>query len=99
MENLKTPISKVASALRIRSEGPGLRATGRILGSNKATIARWEQLFGDQKATLMFYSFCHEFESNHDNPWTGIQDKLGCGEKVKCPSLTDNVSIDSVRLI
>lgn len=63
MENLKTPISKVASALRIRSEGFGLRATGRILGSNKATIAHWEQLFGDQKATLMFYSFCHEFVS------------------------------------
>ena len=63
MENLKTPISKVASALRIRSEGLGLRATGRVLGSHKGTIARWEQLFGDQKATLMLYSFCHEFVS------------------------------------
>lgn len=30
MENLKTPISKVASALLLRSEGLGLRATGRV---------------------------------------------------------------------
>jgi transposase-like protein len=29
MENTKTPISKVASALKLRSEGLGLRATGR----------------------------------------------------------------------
>jgi transposase-like protein len=63
VENLKTPISKVASALLLRSEGLGLRATGRVLGSHKGTIARWEQLFGDQKATLMLYSFCHEFVS------------------------------------
>ena len=61
MENLKTPISKVSSALRLRSEGLGLRATGRVLGSHKDTISRWEQLFADQKATLMLYSFCHEF--------------------------------------
>ncbi len=63
MENLKTPISKVASALRLRSEGLGLRATGRVLNSNKSTIAKWEKLFADQKATLMLYAFCHEFVS------------------------------------
>lgn len=63
MEHVKTPISKVASALRLRSEGLGLRATGRVLGSHKGTIARWEQLFAEQKATLSLYSFCHEFIS------------------------------------
>ena len=63
MENLKTPISKVASALRLRSEGLGLRATGRVLESHKGTIANWEKRFADQKATLMLYSFCHEFVS------------------------------------
>ena len=63
MENLKSPISKVASALRLRSEGLGLRATGRILQSNKRTIAGWEKGFADQQATLMLYSFCHEFVS------------------------------------
>lgn len=63
MEHLKSPISKVASVQRIRSEGVGLRATGRILGIHKNTVSKWEQLFADQKETLMLYSFCHEFVS------------------------------------
>lgn len=63
MENLKSPISKVASALRIRSEGMGLRATGRVMGANKTTITRWERRFADQKETLMLYAFCHQFVS------------------------------------
>nr|WP_320042585.1 hypothetical protein [uncultured Desulfobacter sp.] len=63
MNNIKTPISKVASALRLRGEGLGLRATGRVLRSNKSTIALWENRFADQKATLLLYGFCHEFIS------------------------------------
>nr|WP_319394653.1 IS1 family transposase [uncultured Desulfobacter sp.] len=63
MNNIKTPISKVASALRLRGEGLGLRATGRVLRSNKNTIALWENRFADQKATLLLYGFCHEFIS------------------------------------
>ena len=63
MKNIKTPISKVASALRLRSEGLSLRATGRVLHSNKSTITKWENRFADQKATLMLYGFCHEFVS------------------------------------
>jgi hypothetical protein len=61
MEELKTPISKVALALRLRDEGMGLRATGRILGSHKNTIADWEKRFAGQKDTLMLYGLCHEF--------------------------------------
>ncbi|MBF0589921.1 MAG: IS1 family transposase [Magnetococcales bacterium] len=63
MENLKSPISKVAGALKIRSEGLGLRATARVLGTHKRTIAEWEKRFSDQKETLMLYVFCHEFIS------------------------------------
>lgn len=63
MENLKSPISKVASVLKIRSEDMGLRATGRVLGIHKNTVSTWEQLFADQKDTLMLYSFCHQFVS------------------------------------
>jgi len=63
MQDIKSPISKVASALKIRSEGMGLRATGRILGMHKNTVSKWERLFGDQKETFMLYSFCHEFVS------------------------------------
>ncbi len=61
MEKIKSPISKIAAAMRLRSEGLGFRATGRVLQSNKGTIAEWEKLFANQKATLMLYAFCHEF--------------------------------------
>jgi transposase-like protein len=63
MENIKSPISKVASALKIRSEGLGLRATGRVMGSDKNTISEWEKRFAAQKETLMLYAFCHQFVS------------------------------------
>ena len=63
MENLKSPISKVASALKIRSEGMGLRATGRVMGTHKNTISQWETRFANQKETLMLYAFCHQFVS------------------------------------
>ena len=63
MKNIKSSISKVASELRLRSEGLGLRATGRLLESNKRTISEWESRFADQKATLMLYGFCHKFVS------------------------------------
>nr|WP_320193811.1 hypothetical protein [uncultured Desulfobacter sp.] len=61
--NIKTPISKVASALRLRGEGLGLRATGRVLRLNKSSIALWGNRFADQKSTLLLYGFCHEFIS------------------------------------
>ncbi len=51
MQDIKSSISKVASALKIRSEGLGLRATGRVLGIHKNTVSTWERLFGDQKET------------------------------------------------
>ena len=46
MQDIKSPISKVAAALKIRSEGMGLRATGRVLGMHKNTVSTWEELFG-----------------------------------------------------
>ena len=63
MENLKSPISKVAAALKIRCEGLGLRATARVLGTHKQTVKEWEERFADQKETLMLYAFCHQFVS------------------------------------
>lgn len=61
MENLKSPISKVASVIRIRSEGLGLRATGRCFDIHKNTVSEWESRFAAQKAPLMLYAICHEF--------------------------------------
>ena len=63
MEPLKTPISKVASVIRVRSEGLGLRATARCFGVHKNTVSEWEQRFAEQKAPLMLYAVCHEFIS------------------------------------
>ena len=61
MKNLKSPISKVASVIRVRSEGLGLRATGRCFGIHKNTVTQWENKFAEQKAPLMLYTICHEF--------------------------------------
>ena len=62
MQDLKSPISKVASVLKVRSEGMGLRATARVFGMDKKTISVWEQQFAALKETLMLYSLCRECE-------------------------------------
>jgi len=61
MHNLKSAISKVASVIRVRSEGLGLRATARCFGIHKNTVSQWENKFAEQKAPLMLYAICHEF--------------------------------------
>ena len=61
MQDLKSPLSMVASVIRIRSEGLGLRATGRCFGVHKNTVAQWERQFASQKAPLMLYTLCHQF--------------------------------------
>jgi hypothetical protein len=63
MEHLKTPLSKVAGVLRVRSEGLGLRATGRVFGIHKNTVTEWEKRFAQQKEPLMLYALCHQFIS------------------------------------
>jgi len=63
MENLKTPLSKVASVLRVRSEGMGLRATARVFDIHKNSVTEWEQRFAAQKEPLMLYALCHKFIS------------------------------------
>ncbi len=47
MANLRTPKALVVSALKIRTEGTGLRATGRILGKSHSTVIRWEKRVAD----------------------------------------------------
>lgn len=61
MAQLKTPLSKVAGMLRVRSEGLGVRATARVFGIHKNTVTDWERRFAEQKAPLMLYAVCHEF--------------------------------------
>ncbi|MGB5063517.1 MAG: hypothetical protein WBQ37_07120 [Candidatus Competibacter sp.] len=79
MHGLKTPISQVVTALRLRGEELGPRATARILGTHKNTIAEWERRFAGMKPTLMFYGLCHAFI-----PLTFEEDEIdtGVGQRV-----------------
>ena len=61
MQDIKSPISKVAGVLKVRSEGLGVRATSRCFGMHKNTVIEWEEKFSAQKASLMLYTLCHEF--------------------------------------
>lgn len=61
MFQLNTEISKVASCIKLRSEGLGQRATGRVLGIHKNTVKVWEEKFSSLKETLKAYLFCHKF--------------------------------------
>jgi transposase-like protein len=54
-ERTSTPMSRLRStpeslslALNVRTEGLGLRATGRVLGKSHATIIRWERRLAAQ---------------------------------------------------
>jgi hypothetical protein len=42
MARLRTPTSIVSLALKMRTEGTGVRASGRVLDKSHATIMRWE---------------------------------------------------------
>ena len=48
MARLRTPSSVVATALNGRSEGLGVRATGRLFGASHSTILRWEERLAHQ---------------------------------------------------
>jgi len=57
MQGLKTPISKIASVIRVRSEGLGQRATARCFDSHKNTVAEWEKNFLNRKPLLCCIPF------------------------------------------
>jgi transposase-like protein len=48
LARLRTPSSVVEYALKSRSEGMGMRATGRVYGKSHATIMRWEERLARQ---------------------------------------------------
>jgi transposase-like protein len=47
MSRLRTPSTMVAAALNVRTEGLGVRATGRSFGKSHSTIIRWEKRLAD----------------------------------------------------
>lgn len=43
MSRLRTPCVIVSAALNVRTEGLGIRATGRAFGKSHSTVIRWEE--------------------------------------------------------
>ena len=48
MSRLRTSSAIVGAALNVRTEGLGIRATGRSFGKAHSTIMRWEQRLAQQ---------------------------------------------------
>jgi transposase-like protein len=48
MSRLRTSSAIVGAALNVRTEGLGIRATGRSFGKSHSTIMRWEQRLAQQ---------------------------------------------------
>lgn len=48
MARLRTDAGVVAAAINVRSEGLGVRATGRAFGKSHATIIKWERRIAAQ---------------------------------------------------
>lgn len=48
MARLRTPSTVVTLAMSVRTEGMGVRATGRSLGKSHSTIIRWENRLAQQ---------------------------------------------------
>lgn len=50
MAHLRTPMPTVSLALKMRTEGMGIRAAGRVLELSHASIIRWEKRIADKQA-------------------------------------------------
>jgi transposase-like protein len=48
MARLRSPTPIVAAAINVRTEGMGVRATGRSFGKSHSTIINWERRLADQ---------------------------------------------------
>lgn len=57
---LTTPLNRIITILKARSEGMGLNATARIFNVLKKSVIEWERHLADLKPTLLLYSLLHE---------------------------------------
>jgi hypothetical protein len=48
MARLRTPAAVISMAMKVRSEGLGIRATGRMLGKSDGSIINWEKRLSAQ---------------------------------------------------
>ena len=49
MARLRTPTTIVSLAMKMRTEGMGIRASGRVLEKSHSTIIRWEKRLADKQ--------------------------------------------------
>lgn len=50
MARLRTPTHTVSLALKMRTDGMGVRAAGRVLEKSHSTIIGWEKRIAEQEA-------------------------------------------------
>lgn len=58
---LRTPLSRIITILKARSEGMGLNATAYTFNVSKKSVIDWERRLAGLKPTLLLYSLLHEF--------------------------------------
>jgi transposase-like protein len=58
---LTTPLSRIITILKARSEGMSLNATARTHNISKKSVIDWQRRLGGIKPALMLYSLLHQF--------------------------------------
>jgi hypothetical protein len=58
---LPTPLSRIITILKARSEGMSLNATVRTYNVSKKSVIDWERRLAGLKPTLMLYALLHQF--------------------------------------
>ena len=61
MAGLTTPLSRIITILKSRSEGMSLNAVARTHNVSKKSVIDWERRLGSLKPTLMLYALLHQF--------------------------------------
>ena len=73
---LRTPLSRIITILKARTEGMSLNATTRTHNVSKKSVIDWERRLADLKPTLMLYALLHEFihqEIEGDELYTKVE--------------------------
>lgn len=61
LAGLKTPLSRVITILKARTEGLGLNASARTFNVSKKSIIDWEWRLAQLRPTLALYALLHQF--------------------------------------
>jgi transposase-like protein/IS1 family transposase len=79
MFDIKTPLSKIAKVIEVRTEGVGFNATCRLYKISPHTLQDWENRFGNIKEALFLYaSACSFIEQviEGDELYTKVNKKM-----------------------